>query len=511
MNPSNSLESYVNLYNGFYQDCLATTYFLDAAGGNSDAFCISQSSLKTFKKLSDDLAKRGPHCKLSSYVVVMMREANLEDLPQSIGDAFQKKSVKEVIKTINRFAVPLAGCLVGGTVAASGGGLVGFLAGGKEGATLGAALSFPIGCAEGASIATEVYVLYKGFNQLKHVSDLYKKIVNKSTKIYEALISHHKMCDALAIKQNVKNTLPFNTDSSTSRLQTPILWEKVKSNQVRIYSSLKTESITSPYQPIHSLSPPPVQQDMIQTAEIQPMPSIRKREPSFEISFVAPSLTLLAINFISDPKGFVRGIARLPETVVNELGSLFGIKKKWKKQEDNTVCPSESQLEIVGEKIINLIRTCYTLAQKQWIIHPDMTLELYTNTLFNDWKVAVLEKKRQIFFPDFVSHIQKELEIGHFLIVHEMSPSTHLKTQSPPKQVISSFIDLEVTSIALASSAMLLGEKTKKENATSEKLNEKYAGLDQKTNQLSGAVDALAANPDKLAALRERVRRRVPK
>lgn len=239
-----------------------------------------------------------------------------------------------------------------------------------------------------------------------------------------------------------------------------------------------------------------------QTASYQP--TAKDHQP-FAVSMITPSLTLAVFYFLSDPKGFIKGVAKLPETIVSELGNLFGIKKK-KKSEDNRIRPSEEQLEIVGEKISRTILACYTIAQKQWMVHPDMSREDYTNILFADWKVAVLEKGHQIYFPEFVSSIQTKLEKGLFSEVHEMSASAHLKTQAPPPKVVAAFVNLENTSIQLAASVEALGEEAKMEGVESEKLHEKFAILDQRTDELSQLVTAVAASPDKLAALRARIR-----
>lgn len=231
---------------------------------------------------------------------------------------------------------------------------------------------------------------------------------------------------------------------------------------------------------------------------------IKKKEPSLTVSILTPSLILLAVNFLRNPKDFIKGIKDLPEQIASEIGKLFGIKKK-KPEEDERIRPSIGQLEIVGEKISKMIGTCYMLAQKQWMIHPDMPIEDYTNTLFFDWKVAVLEKGWQIYFPKFVSSIQKELEAGHFSKVHEMSSSAHLKMQIPPQKVVAAFVNLEGESIQLVSSSAVLHEEAELEKAESDKLNEKFAVLEEKIEELSHLVDALAASPNKLAHLRARI------
>lgn len=264
----------------------------------------------------------------------------------------------------------------------------------------------------------------------------------------------------------------------------------------------------SPNTPPQNTSTPPIDStrelNVSQQALHRP---IKKDHQSFAVSILAPSLTLLAVNFLRNPKEFIKGIKGLPEQIVNEIGELFGIKKK-KSEEDQCIRPSIGQLEIVGEKISQMILTSYMLAQKQWMIHPDMFIEDYTNILFFDWRVAVLEKGWQLDFTEFVSNIQKELEAGHFSKVHEMSSSAHLKTQAPPQRVVSAFVNLEGESIKLASSSEELSEEARLEKAESDKLNEKFVALGETTEELSHLVDALAANPDKLANLRARIRER---
>lgn len=250
--PNTSLESlgsYVKLYNELYFECLSTHYNID---GN-DAACVSLSAWKTINKLNEDLSKRGPNCDLSSYYVVMMREAGLGSLQEELTEAAKKLAVKEVLKIFKKFAVPLAGCAVGGTIASIGGGVTGFFAGGKEGAQLGAAISFPLGCAEGAAIASEVYIYSKGFKKLSNLTEFFQKITTASTKIYHAWQNHHKSCNAMALSP-IPQTGAFSPLTQKKPLMTPIFWDKVsQKSPVNIYTKPPEEPITAPYKVVHTM------------------------------------------------------------------------------------------------------------------------------------------------------------------------------------------------------------------------------------------------------------------
>jgi hypothetical protein len=296
---SKSLHNYLDQFNGFYHECLSTTSLLNAQG-NTDAYCVSQAALDVFRKVSSDFQKRGPGCELSSYFAVVMREVGGEHPDQTIRELLEKKSLKNILKAVSEFAVPLAGCAVGGTVASAGGGLIGFQGGGAPGATMGAAVSFPVGCAAGAVIATDVYVLYKGFYKLKNYSNLYNKVVAKATNVYEALQAHHRSCEA---------RLDVRDQQYTSLRQTPIFWETAAPNYtpIRIYNTPRKEHSTT-------------ERPLIDTYEIIPP------KPQALAASVLPAPTTVLLPQEKPLSAvFVAEIEDIAQQIVGIAGDLTGV------------------------------------------------------------------------------------------------------------------------------------------------------------------------------------------
>lgn len=227
-----SIEHFAKSYNNLYLECLDTTLITGGPMGGIEV-CVTQAASKSIKELNTACTERGPNCSLSSYGEIWWEDNKFKGLPIDIVEILTKKSLDDGIETVKKgILIPMAGCLVGGSVTSVIGGTItgvatmskGGIGAGVAGATLGASISFPIGCGIGAEVASEAYIVYKGFQKIQDGIDFYHKLTGKFVQILEKLRTHHQACNA-NLASRVEQTF------ISSHKQTPISWDKEESNE----------------------------------------------------------------------------------------------------------------------------------------------------------------------------------------------------------------------------------------------------------------------------------------
>lgn len=280
-----TLEKYLKQYVDLYDHCVAVKGKLDPQA-SGEVSCAVKSALETFKIAVDQLAARGAGCEAHSYFVILLKEAGVHNQ----AEALENQAIVKATGKIKKYAASIAGCLAGGAVTTFRGFTSG--KGGFIGGQLRASILFPAGCAAGSKLATEIYVLDKGWRKLKKIGALYDTFNEKVTKVYQALEAHHAYCEALP-------NIPRNPKGRPK--MTPITWEA-------------KEVLIS--RPAIAPSPKPVPQPAPQPARtIQLLPP-----PAHPIGEVAEAI----MNYAGDLTGVnpaiqeVKELKNLIETLFND-------------------------------------------------------------------------------------------------------------------------------------------------------------------------------------------------
>lgn len=284
INAVSSSEKYIKLYEDAYRECLKAA-ILDP--GNTD-HCIALGAQSSLAKLSQDFANRGSNCGLSSYVAIVVREADLPSTSSEIAELLYQNTAKKAIghmqKFIENYAVPLSGCAIGGAITAGGGAILGFTYGGWVGAGLGAAISFPQGCAAGATLATEIYIVNEGVHKLKETYETAKTIGVIVQNIWSSWHEHYIDCNP-----QVRNQITLSDSIRLPLLiggQTPIIWKKnLNQETIKIFELPEAKSLTLKKPSSEELSPIPLRPEVV-TTPLPPLKNLSSPSPDNHLDFV---------------------------------------------------------------------------------------------------------------------------------------------------------------------------------------------------------------------------------